>query len=134
MQTQEAAWNNGNARAWGSVFCEDATFVNIRGELYQGRTAIIQSTYRSWKVHTKGSHTTMSIRRITQLGDGIALIETDNEVSGFQALPPGVVATSAGFLWTRLRYIARKQGGGWKIISAQNPQFCPCMQELTRWD
>lgn len=125
VQTQEAAWNNGNARAWGSVFSEDATFVNIRGEFYQGRTAIIQLHIRILEGPYKGSHTTMSIRRITQLGDGIALIETDNEVSGFQALPPGVAATSAGILRTRLIYIARKQGGGWKIISAQNTAILP---------
>ena len=125
VQTQEAAWNNGNARAWGSVFCEDATFVNIRGKLYQGRTAIIQFHLQILEGPYKGSHTTMSIRRITQLGDGIALIETDNEVSGFQALPPGVVATSAGILRTRLRCIARKQGGGRKIISTQNTAILP---------
>ena len=99
--------------------------MNIRGELYQGRTAIIQLHLQILEGPYKGSHTTMSIRRITQLGDGIALIETDNEVSGFQALPPGVVATSAGILRTRLRYIARKQGGGWKIISAQNTAILP---------
>jgi len=125
VQTQEAAWNNGNARAWGSVFSEDATFVNIRGELYQGRSAIIQLHVRILEGPYKGSHTTMSIWRITQLADEVALIETDNEVTGFQALPPGVVATSAGTLRTRLRYVAKKQDGEWQIISAQNTAVLP---------
>jgi hypothetical protein len=40
IDEQTAAWNRNDATAWSKDFVEDATFINVRGDLVKGRATI----------------------------------------------------------------------------------------------
>jgi uncharacterized protein (TIGR02246 family) len=117
---QEAAWNRGDGAAFATAFSDDADFVNIRSDIFHGRDMIGKRHAMIFSGPFKGSHTTITIRHLTEVTPGVALIETDHEVTGFKFLPPGAVPTAEGVLKTRMKYIAVKQGEEWHLIAAQN--------------
>ncbi len=41
FQDQEAAWNPGDGAAFAAAFTEDSDFINVRGDLFHGRTMIV---------------------------------------------------------------------------------------------
>jgi uncharacterized protein (TIGR02246 family) len=125
VHKQQTAWNTGDGDAWSSAFTDEADFVNIRGDVFHGREAIARQHVFILSGPYKGSHSTITIRNITQPAPTIAVIETDYEVTQFKALPPGISATSAGVLKTRMKYVALKHGDQWRFIAAQNTVVLP---------
>jgi uncharacterized protein (TIGR02246 family) len=125
LDQQAADWNRGDSAAWSAPFSEDADFVNIRGDAFHGRAAIIEQHRRILSGPFLGSHSTITIRQCTEISPGIALVETVHEVTGFKFLPPGIVPTSEGVLKTRMKYIAVKQGDAWHFVAAQNTAILP---------
>lgn len=122
---QKAAWNAGDGVAWSSAFTDDADFINIRGDVFHGREAIASRHVAIFTGFFKGSHAATTIRSITQPVPTVAIIETDNEITQFKTLPPGIVASSPGVLKTRMKFIALKQGDQWHFIAAQNTAVLP---------
>jgi uncharacterized protein (TIGR02246 family) len=125
FQLQEAAWNAGDGIAWAAAFTDKADFINIRGDVFHGREAIADRHVVIFTSFFKGSHVATTIRSITQPVPTVAIIETDNEITQFKALPPGIAATSPGVLKTRMKFIAVKHGDQWRLIAAQNTAVLP---------
>jgi uncharacterized protein (TIGR02246 family) len=125
LDQQAAAWNRGDSAAWSAPFTQDADFVNIRGDAFHGRAAIVEQHHRILSGPFLGSHSTITIRQCTDIAPGIALVETVHEVTGFKFLPPGIIPTSEGVLKTRMKYVAVKQGADWHFVAAQNTAILP---------
>lgn len=125
IRQQEAAWNAGDGLAWASAFSEDADFVNILGNVFQGREDIARQHVFLLGGPYKGSHTKIKIRRITEPAPTVAIIETEYEVTRFNMLPPGIAPTTPGVLKARMKYVALKQGAQWQFIAAQNTAILP---------
>jgi hypothetical protein len=74
----------------------------------------------------KGSHIAITMRTLKILAPGVAILDTDQTVTNFPALPAGVVPTAEGTLVTHFKYVAVKQtDGSWKLISGQNTSELP---------
>lgn len=126
LDSQAAAWNRGDGDAWAAAFADDATFINVRGQIVAGHAGIAAIHRMILTGPYKGSHVEIRVRRILPLSAEIALVETDHIVSNFHALPPGLVPTSPGVLEAHMNYIARKgPGGAWQFVSAQNTAVLP---------
>ena len=125
FRRQEAAWNSGDGTAWAAVFSDDADFVNLRGLVFHGREEIARVLIQSLSGTLKGSHATVTIRRIREPAPSVAVIDTDLELTHLNMLPPDVVPTSPGLLKIRAKYILTKQGDQWHIVSAQNTVVLP---------
>lgn len=122
----ETAWNQGEGVAYASSFTSDADFVNVRGDLFTGTQQIAQVNKMILAGPFKGSHITITMRALNLLAPGVAMLDTDQTVTGFPGLPPGVVPTTAGTLVTHFKYMATKQKDGtWKLISGQNTSELP---------
>ncbi len=119
FQDQEAAWNRGNGVAFAAAFTEDSDFINVRGDLFHGRTMIAARHAAILSGPLKGSHNVITIRTLTPVSTNLAIVETDHSTSDFRSLPPGIVATTPGILKTRMTYVARRQSGKWSIVFAQ---------------
>lgn len=50
-----AAWNAGDADAYGAAFTEDCDYVTFNGERQRGRSAVAESHRRLFATHLKGS-------------------------------------------------------------------------------
>ena len=120
FQDQEAAWNRGDGVAFAAAFSEDSDFINVPGDLVQGRTMIATRHGAILAGPLKGSHNTISIRTVTVVKTDLVIVEADHSTSDFHSLPPGIVATTPGLLKTRMTYIAKQQNGKWLIAFAQN--------------
>lgn len=126
LDTQAAAWNRGDGDAWAASFADDATFINVRGQIVHGRAGIAALHRMILTGPYQGSHVEIRVRRILPLSPDTALVETDHIVTSFRALPPGVVTTSPGTLEAHMNYIARKDtSGAWLFLSAQNTAVLP---------
>lgn len=125
LDEQTSAWNRGDAINWGEPFSETADFVNIRGQVFSGRAAIIEQHARIFAGPFMGSRTLVSIRRMVHIAPDIVLIDTTHEVTKFKFLPPGITATSEGVLRTSMKYIADRHDCRWEFVSGQNTAMLP---------
>jgi len=125
LSAQEVAWNVGDSISWASAFTDDADFINILGQVFHGRQTIVQVHARLLAGPYQGSHTTITVRQFKQISPDVALVETVHEVTGYKSLPPGIVATTAGVLRTRMKYVAIKRDDSWQFIAAQNTAIVP---------
>jgi hypothetical protein len=66
------------------------------------------------------------MRLFNLLAPGVVLVDTDQEVTGYTSLPPGIVPTSAGVLLTHFKYVVALQTDGtWKFVCGQNTSVLP---------
>lgn len=126
VQTEQTSWNAADSATYASVYTEDADFINIRGQIFSGKTAIDQRHAAIFAGPFKGSTIAITVRRFRLLSPGLALVDTDQKVTSFAFLAPGIVPTTPGTLLTHFKYIAAAQGDGtWKFISGQNTAVLP---------
>ncbi|MFP5226282.1 MAG: SgcJ/EcaC family oxidoreductase [Acidobacteriota bacterium] len=125
ITSQTEAWNRKDASGWTRDFAEDASFVNVRGDLVRGRAAIERIHAFIFSGPYKNSPCATTIDSILFPAPGVAMVDTTNEVTGFTVLPPGLVPTAPGVFRTRMKMILVSDHGGWKILSAQNTAISP---------
>lgn len=126
LTSEQNAWNSNDSAAYASAFTDTADFINIRGQIASGQPAIAQLHAMIFAGPFKGSTIKITVRLFTLLAPGVALVDTDQEVTNFAFLPPGIVASSPGTLLTHFKYIAAQQtDGSWKFTSGQNTAVLP---------
>lgn len=121
----DAAWNAGDAGAIAALFVDDAEFINGRGQIAQGAATIYANNAAALAGVFKGSHTQGTTRGIAFLSGTAAVLDVDNELTGFNALPPGTVPTEPGVLRARFKRVVVKRGGVWRILQMQLTNVAP---------
>lgn len=121
----DAAWNAGNADALGALFVADAEFVNGRGQVAVGAATIAANHAISLAGPFKGSRTRGVVRRITFLSGTSAVVEVDNDLTGYRSLPPGAVETVPGVHRGRHKRVLVKRGGAWRTVAMQLTSVLP---------
>ena len=126
LATEQTAWNAGDSVAYADAYTDDADFINIRGQVFEGKAAVQQQHAKIFAGPFKGSNIIIVIRKFTQLSPQAALVDTDQTVTNFKGLPPGVVATTPETLVTHFKYLAIQQvDGTWKLAAGQNTSQLP---------
>jgi uncharacterized protein (TIGR02246 family) len=126
LAIEQAAWNAGDSMAYADVYTEDADFINIRGQVFAGKAAVQQQHARIFAGPFKNSVIRIVVRKFTLLSDHAAVVDTDQKVSFFKSLPPGIVETAKETLVTHFKYLAiRQSDGSWKFAAGQNTSQLP---------
>ncbi|WP_353070126.1 SgcJ/EcaC family oxidoreductase [Tunturibacter empetritectus] len=126
LAREQSAWNTGDSASYADEYTEDADFINIRGQVFTGKTAVQQQHAKIFAGPFKGSAIGIVLRKFAQISDLAVLIDTDQTVINFAGLPPGIVESSPGTLVTHFKYLAIKQTDGtWKFTSGQNTVALP---------
>jgi uncharacterized protein (TIGR02246 family) len=126
LAREQTAWNANDSVTYASVYTDDADFINIRGQIFTGRTAIAKVHGMIFAGPFKGSTIKITARLFKVLAPGVAMVDTDQEVTGFTFLPPGIVPTTTGTLLTHFKYVAVQQtDGSWRFVSGQNTSALP---------
>lgn len=126
LATEQTAWNANDNVTYASVYTDDADFINIRGQVFTGRAAVAQLHGMIFAGPFKGSTIKVTTRLFKLVAPGLAVVDTDQEVTNFAFLPPGIVPTSTGLLVTHFKYVAAQQAdGSWKFVSGQNTAVLP---------
>ena len=121
----DAAWNAGDAAGLGALFVADAEFVNGRGQVARGAAAISAQHVASLAGPFQGSRTVSRIRAITFLTGAAAVVDVDNDLTGFRSIPPGAVFTEPGMNRQRHKRVVVRQGGVWRVQSMQLTSVAP---------
>jgi uncharacterized protein (TIGR02246 family) len=120
IQDQVTAWNRGDADAYSKNFAADGTFTNLSEIFFTGREAFRQRDEQIFKTVYRGTTKHDDIVSIRFVRPDVAIVETLQAVTGFQALLPGTTADAKGRLRTRLLQVLVKDGGDWKIAAYHN--------------
>ena len=121
----DAAWNAGDAAALAARFVDDAEFINGRGQIASGAAEIRANHTVSLAGVFRGSHTQGHIRHIVFLSGTTAVVDSDGDLTGFHALPPGVEATAPGLLRSRQKRVVVKRDGTWRVVLMQLTSVAP---------
>jgi len=116
LTDQSAAWNRGDAVGWADAFTANADFVNLRGTVITGSSGIAKAI--GGAAVFKGTHLTITVRKLTFLSSDVAMIDTNYLITGIAVPIPGF--TSNGVLKTLVKYIAVRHDGKWRFTAAQN--------------
>jgi len=126
LATEQTAWNAGDSATYADEYTDDADFINIRGQIFQGKAAVQAQHAKIFAGPFKDSTISIVVRKFTLLSDHAALVDTDQTVTNFKGLPPGIVDTATGTLVTHFKYLAVQQGDGtWKFAAGQNTSQLP---------
>ncbi|MGZ8412256.1 MAG: SgcJ/EcaC family oxidoreductase [Gemmatirosa sp.] len=121
----DAAWNAGDAAGLAALFVDDAEFINGRGQIAVGAATIGAQHAVSLAGPFKGSRTQGRVRRITFVSGTTAVLDVDNELTGYQYLPPGTSPTEPGVQRGRHKRVLVKRGGVWRTLSMQLTTVAP---------
>lgn len=125
ISAQTEAWNRGDAKAFSQRFQQDGGLTNILGMVIYGRDGFEQRVAEIFKTIFRGSTFKQTIRRTHFVRPDVAVVDVDTEMTGYQALPPGVRVGADGVLRTRLQQVMVKEKGEWWVAAYHNVDLKP---------
>jgi uncharacterized protein (TIGR02246 family) len=120
MQSQQNAWNKGDAKAFAAHAAEDCLFTNIIGAPFVGRQSFEERHAKIFSTIYAGSHLAIRIRTLKFVTPDVAIVEAELALNGYKSLPPGIRADSDGILYTELEEVFTNRPGGWQMVSFHN--------------
>ena len=120
VQSEEDAWNRGDAEAFGAHYAEKGDFTNVIGQQLYGRAAFIAQHARILSTIYKGSHNVFTVSKITFVRTDVALVDIDGILSGALRMPPGLKANDDGTMHVKLLEVMTKEKGSWSIAAFHN--------------
>ncbi len=121
----EAAWAAKDPAAYAALFAEDAEFISPLGTFLHGREAIRAQHVLLFGGPFAGSTQDIGVLRTQFLTGTIAVVDLRFSLTGYQFLPPGLVATEPGVLRLLVRWVVVKRGGDWLVVAHQMTQVQP---------
>jgi len=115
-----AAWNRGDAPAYGARYRADGTFTNVNGTFHDGREAFDRRHEEVLRGPFKGTTVSMTIRKLRFLGPDVAVADIDTAITGCRAKWPGAEPDADGVLHTGLLMVLARQAGDWWIAAYHN--------------
>ncbi len=119
IEEQQAAWNAGDAAAFARRVTDDAVFTNIFGQQFTGREAFERQHAAIFASIYKGSNLRQTIGHLRFLADGIAVLDTEAQVTDGKAVPPWL-DSGDGVLRTRLLQVLVRVEGQWRVTAFHN--------------
>jgi len=116
-----AAWNAHDAEAFGEPWEDDADHVNTMGDVQSGKAQIVGGARFIFSSMMAATESQVVVRDLRLLGDGVALLDLDQTLTGVADGPAGPLPGAVdGILRSRIKIVARKHPTGWKVASFQN--------------
>ena len=120
----EAAWNAGDGARFAAPFADDADFVNIRADHFQGRDAIAGGHDGIFRTIYAGSVNGYTVEAVRLLRADVALVRVQAALD----VPSGPFA---GHHSARFSAVLTREPEGWRIASFHNT-LAPPAQESRR--
>lgn len=125
IAAQVEGWNRSDARAWGADCEPDVGFTNILGMRWDTQAGFEARHAEMFRGAFADSRLNMEIERLQFPGPNLAVVELLTTLTGFRALPSGILATSDGRLVTRMLEVLTKRDGRWRIMMCHNTAVMP---------
>ena len=117
---REVAWNSRDASAWIKDFAADSRFVNILGMRFPDRASNEQRHAALFATIFRNSTLTVELLELRFADPDTAIVEARLQLTGYEALPPGIGESTPGTLGTRLVDVLQRIDGRWLVIFSQN--------------
>jgi uncharacterized protein (TIGR02246 family) len=114
------AWNAGNARAYGALFCPDVTFTNADGTLDLGRDEVVRHAEEAFQGVLAGTKVSLAVRKLRLVRPDVAIADLDLRISGLPARPPVAGNGPGGEVRTSLMLVLLAEDGRWQITAHHN--------------
>ena len=128
IAAEDAAWEKGDADAFGARTLPDVAFTNIVGMHTIGRVPFVAQHRRILSTIYKGSRVSQRVTEIQFPAPGVAIVHSLTRLTGYAEAPPGAQPIG-GALRTRLQQVLVKKPDGWWVASFHNvviqPGFLP---------
>ncbi|MFD4433159.1 SgcJ/EcaC family oxidoreductase [Nocardia sp. NPDC058497] len=118
-----AAWERGDADAYGAVFTENGTYTTFVGTYYDGRRDITESHRALFDGFVKGSKLADSYLGIRFFGADTAVVTTRGD--RYDDERPSELSKTASFT------MVREQDAQWRIAAFQNTQRKTVMERIS---
>lgn len=115
------AWQSRDGQRIGTLFAEDADFVNVTGLWWRDRAAISKAHDYALKSFFSDTILQPGVTTTRMLGSDHAVVHCRFRLSG-QIAPNG---ETAGPRQTILSFVLRRTRNGWQAVSAQNTDVVP---------
>ena len=120
LDRQQEAWNRSDAAGYSADCDENVSFTNIVGQVFFGCKAFEEKHAQIFATIFKESTLNMSVRRIHFPASNVAVVDIEVQLSGYQALPPGVKHPADSVLRTRLLQVFVHSDVGWRVVAYHN--------------
>ncbi|MFF3226685.1 SgcJ/EcaC family oxidoreductase [Nocardia suismassiliense] len=118
-----AAWERGDADAYGALFTENGTYTTFTGTYYEGRRDITESHRALFNGVLEGSKLADSYLGIRLFGADTAVVTTRGD--RYDDERPSELSKTATFT------MVREQDGQWRIAAFQNTQRKSVMERIS---
>jgi uncharacterized protein (TIGR02246 family) len=125
VQSEEDAWNRGDAEGFAAHYAEDGSFTNVIGQQLYGKKAFIGQHAKIFSTIYKGSHNVFTVSKVTFVRPDVALVEIDGVLSGALRTPPGLKEFEDGALHVKLLEVITREKGSWVIAAFHNVAVYP---------
>ncbi len=124
LQRQMAAWEAGDAEAFGADALEDVVFTNIVGMFVVGKPGFNRQHAHIFETFYKGSVMRQAVEHISFVRPDVAIVDTLTEVRGGGPFPPDF-PHHAGAVRTRLEQVMLQDAGRWRVAAFHNIAIPP---------
>lgn len=122
LERMHGAWNAHDMQAFGAVFSEDASFINIFGHRLLTRATIVEHHQKLHEGNFRESQLVPIVTDIRLVGDGLAVAVVNWRLSNARdPRTDAIVEPTTGFMTATLR----KEGDDWRIVALQNGRTMP---------
>ena len=129
LAAQDAAWNAGDAAAFGRACAEDVVFTNVVGMFSVGLGPFVGQHEFIFSTFYKGSILLQELAHVTMVRPDVAIVDTLTRVTGYGELPPGAEAID-GTLKTRIEQVMTLEHGRWVVASFHNVPVNPVAERV----
>lgn len=129
LEDREVAWNTRDASAWVKDFAADSRFINILGMRFPNRVSNEQRHAALFSTIFRNSLLTVELLEMRFADPDTAIVEARLQLTGYEALPPGIRESTPGALETRLVDVLQRIDGRWLVIFSQNTAIAPLPSE-----
>jgi ketosteroid isomerase-like protein len=114
LDTLASCMDRGDAPAAAALFVEDGNLISPFGMIGTGAAGVLRVLAADMESILTGAHSQFTIDSVRPLGE-LVFADVTHEITGIRAGPQRALEVHGVLL-------ARKQGGGWKLVEAR-PYF-----------
>lgn len=125
LDSQVAAWNAGDSKAFSKHVSRSVAFTNVFGVVSYGVANFEKRTHATLTTYYKGTSRVMTVRQLRFPTPDVAIVDIGNEVHGVKSMPAGITVPPDGIVRTQLMEVFVRHDGKWWVEAFHNVDVKP---------
>jgi uncharacterized protein (TIGR02246 family) len=125
IDSQVAAWNSGDSKAFSRHVSKSVAFTNVFGVVSYGAANFDKRTHATLVTYYKGTTRVMTVRQLRFATPDVAIVDIGNEIHGVKSMPAGIVVPPDGVVRTQLMEVFVRHDRQWWVEAFHNVDVKP---------